>query len=70
MPARRSDIACASTARASRRAFVMLGPARRAGLTLGRLIEQVDGGLRQWPAASLSLLVVAILLGSALMAAR
>jgi multicomponent Na+:H+ antiporter subunit D len=52
------------------RAFVMPGPARRAGLGLGRLIEQVDGGLGQWPAASLSLLAVAILLGSALMAAR
>jgi NADH:ubiquinone oxidoreductase subunit 5 (subunit L)/multisubunit Na+/H+ antiporter MnhA subunit len=45
-------------------------PARRAGLASGRLIEQVDGWLRQWPAAGASLLVVAILLGAALMAAR
>jgi hypothetical protein len=36
--------------------LAMLGPARRTGLALGRLIEQVDGMLPQWPAASLSLL--------------
>jgi formate hydrogenlyase subunit 3/multisubunit Na+/H+ antiporter MnhD subunit len=48
----------------------ILAPARRAGLALGRLIEQVDSWLRQWPAAGVSLLVVAILLGAALMAPR
>jgi multicomponent Na+:H+ antiporter subunit D len=46
----------------------ILTPARHAGLASGRLIEQVDGWLRQWPAAGASLLLVAILLGAALMA--
>jgi formate hydrogenlyase subunit 3/multisubunit Na+/H+ antiporter MnhD subunit len=46
----------------------ILAPARRAGLASGRLISRVDGWLRQWPAAGVSLLVVAILLGAALMA--
>jgi hypothetical protein len=45
-------------------------PARRMALALGRLIERVDGMLRQWPAASLALLVMTILLGAALTAAR
>ena len=31
----------------------MVGPARRTALTLGRMIERVDGVLRQWPAAAL-----------------
>jgi multicomponent Na+:H+ antiporter subunit D len=48
----------------------VLVPARRAGLASGRLISQVDDWLRQWPAAGISLLVVAIFLGAALMAAR
>jgi multicomponent Na+:H+ antiporter subunit D len=47
-----------------------LGVARRAGLAVGKLIEQIDCRLRQWPAASVSLLVVAMLLGAALMATR
>ncbi|MGA6963077.1 MAG: hypothetical protein WBZ51_05520, partial [Xanthobacteraceae bacterium] len=47
-----------------------LSPARRGDLAFGRLIEQVDGMLRQWPAGCVSLLVVALLLGAALMAAR
>jgi formate hydrogenlyase subunit 3/multisubunit Na+/H+ antiporter MnhD subunit len=47
-----------------------LGAARRAGLAVGKLIEQIDCRLRQWPAASVSLLVVAMLLGAALMVAR
>jgi hypothetical protein len=34
------------------------------------LIERVDGMLRQWPAACLSLLVVAIPLAAALITAR
>jgi len=37
---------------------------------LGRLIERLDGMLRQWPVATVSLLLVAIFLGAALMAAR
>jgi formate hydrogenlyase subunit 3/multisubunit Na+/H+ antiporter MnhD subunit len=47
-----------------------LGAARRSGLAAGNLIEQIDYRLRQWPAASISLLVVAMLLGATLMAAR
>jgi formate hydrogenlyase subunit 3/multisubunit Na+/H+ antiporter MnhD subunit len=50
--------------------IAMLTPARRVGLASGRLIGQVDRWLRQWPAAGVSLLVVAILLGAALMASR
>jgi hypothetical protein len=34
----------------------------------GEAIERADGWLRQWPVASLSLLAVAILLGTALLA--
>jgi len=47
-----------------------LGAARRAGLAVGKLIERIDCRLRQWPAASVSLLVVAMLLGAAVMVAR
>jgi multicomponent Na+:H+ antiporter subunit D len=48
----------------------MFGPARRTALALGRMIERVDGMLRQWQVAVVSLLVVAILFGTALLAAR
>ena len=34
------------------------------------MIERVDGMLRQWPAAGLSLLLLAILFGAALLTAR
>jgi hypothetical protein len=34
------------------------------------MIERVDGLLRQWPIAGLSLLVLSILFGAAMMAAR
>ena len=47
-----------------------VGPARRTALTLGRMIERVDGMLRRWPAATLALLVLAILFGATLLAAR
>ena len=46
----------------------MVGPARRTILAAGSAIERVDGTLRQWPAAGLSLLAVAILLGAAMLA--
>jgi formate hydrogenlyase subunit 3/multisubunit Na+/H+ antiporter MnhD subunit len=46
-----------------------VGPARRAALALGSIVERIDGMLRQWPAAGLSLLVLAILLGAAMLAA-
>jgi multicomponent Na+:H+ antiporter subunit D len=48
----------------------VLGPARRTALTLGKMIERVDSMLRRWPAATLSILVLAILFGAALLAAR
>ena len=47
-----------------------VGPARRTALTLGKMIERVDGMLRRWPAATLALLVLAILFGATLLAAR
>jgi multicomponent Na+:H+ antiporter subunit D len=47
-----------------------VGPARRTALTLGKMIEWVDGMLRRWPAATLALLVLAILFGATLLAAR
>jgi multicomponent Na+:H+ antiporter subunit D len=48
----------------------IVDPARRATLALGGLIERVDGILRQWTAAGLSLLALAILFGAAMLAAR
>jgi hypothetical protein len=41
----------------------IIRPAQRTGLVLGTMIERVDGMLRQWPTAGLSLLVLAIILG-------
>ncbi len=46
----------------------MVSPARRMALAFGRAIEQVDGTLRQWPAAGVSLLAVAIMFGVAMLA--
>lgn len=43
---------------------------RRAALVLARLTEQVDGALRQWSTAALSLLMLVILLAAALIAAE
>jgi NADH:ubiquinone oxidoreductase subunit 5 (subunit L)/multisubunit Na+/H+ antiporter MnhA subunit len=48
----------------------IIGPVRCTALAVGSTIERVDGTLRQWPAAGLSLLAVAILLGAAIFAAR
>jgi multicomponent Na+:H+ antiporter subunit D len=48
----------------------IVGPVRRAALTVGGMIERIDGMLRQWPAAGLSLLTLAILFGAALLTAR
>jgi formate hydrogenlyase subunit 3/multisubunit Na+/H+ antiporter MnhD subunit len=47
----------------------MLGPARRAGLGLGSAIEQIDCTVRQWPAAGVALLAVALALGAAMIGA-
>jgi hypothetical protein len=40
----------------------------RAAATWGEAIERADGYLRQWPVASLSLLTLAIILGTAMLA--
>jgi hypothetical protein len=48
----------------------VIGPARRTALALSGTVERVDGVLRQWPAAGLSLLVLAILFGAALLVDR
>jgi formate hydrogenlyase subunit 3/multisubunit Na+/H+ antiporter MnhD subunit len=48
----------------------MVRPARSAFLVFSRIVERADGILRQWPAATLSLLVVGILFGVALLIAR
>jgi multicomponent Na+:H+ antiporter subunit A len=44
--------------------------AARAALASGAAVEGADAWLRQWPVACLSLLVLAILLGAAMLAAR
>ena len=48
----------------------IVGPLRHIALALGRMIVRVDGMLRQWPAAALSLMILAILFGTALLGAR
>jgi NADH:ubiquinone oxidoreductase subunit 5 (subunit L)/multisubunit Na+/H+ antiporter MnhA subunit len=48
----------------------VIGPARRTALALGGRVERVDDILRQWPAAGLALLVLAILFGTALLPDR
>ena len=52
------------------KAVAAIGAARRAPLCPGQDVERVDGMLRQWPAAGLSLLVLAVLFGAAMLAAR
>jgi formate hydrogenlyase subunit 3/multisubunit Na+/H+ antiporter MnhD subunit len=47
-----------------------VGTARRLALALVGTIERVDRILRQWPAAGLALLIMAILFGAAMRAAR
>jgi hypothetical protein len=47
----------------------MVGPPRSATLALAEAIERVDRMLRRWSAAGLTLLVLAILLGAAMLAA-
>lgn len=49
---------------------VIVGPLRHTALALGRMIVRIDGMLRQWPAAAFSLMILAILFGTALLAAR
>jgi formate hydrogenlyase subunit 3/multisubunit Na+/H+ antiporter MnhD subunit len=47
-----------------------LGEARRAALGVAGLVERIDGLLREWPSAGLSLLALAILFEAAMAAAR
>ena len=49
---------------------VAIDAAARAAITGSRRFERVDAVLRQWPAAGVSLLMLAILIGAAMMAAR
>jgi hypothetical protein len=51
-------------------AFARLAPARRAALAVGAVFERVDASLGQWPAASLSMLTLAIALGAAMLTGR
>jgi formate hydrogenlyase subunit 3/multisubunit Na+/H+ antiporter MnhD subunit len=47
-----------------------VGPARRVALAASRMVERIDGALRQWPAAGLSLLMLTALFGAAMLMAR
>jgi formate hydrogenlyase subunit 3/multisubunit Na+/H+ antiporter MnhD subunit len=51
-------------------ATVIIGPARRATLAVGETLERIDVVFRQWPAAGLSLLLLAMGFGVAMLAAR
>jgi hypothetical protein len=51
-------------------AETMIGPVRRRVLTVGEALERADGTLRQWPAAGLSLLMLAIVLGATMLVGR
>jgi multicomponent Na+:H+ antiporter subunit D len=50
--------------------IALAGPARHAALALGGMLERIDRIARQWTAAGLSLLILAILLGTAMLTAR
>ena len=52
------------------RIFATIGAARRAALILSSRIERSDGVLRQWPAAGLCMLVLAIAFAAAMLAGR
>ena len=54
----------------SPRIFATIGAARRAALVLSSGIERSDGVLRQWPAAGLCMLVLAIAFAAAMLAGR
>jgi multicomponent Na+:H+ antiporter subunit D len=48
----------------------IIGPARRVALAFARGLVGIDGRLREWPTAGLTLLVVAIMFGFAIIAGR
>ena len=54
----------------SPRIFATIGATRRAALILSSGIERSDGVLRQWPAAGLCMLVLAIAFAAAMLAGR
>ena len=54
----------------SPRILATIGAARRAALILSGGIERSDGVLRQWPAAGLCMLVLAIAFAAAMLAGR
>src|SRR5262249_53275235 len=45
----------------------IVGRTRRLGLAVGGLVERIDGVLRQWPAAAMSLVVLGLLFGTAML---
>jgi formate hydrogenlyase subunit 3/multisubunit Na+/H+ antiporter MnhD subunit len=47
--------------------LVTMSPARRAALIVSAAVEQIDGTLRQWPMAGISILALALLLGAAIL---
>jgi multicomponent Na+:H+ antiporter subunit D len=49
------------------KAMAVVGPVRRAGLALSNLVEGCDNVLRQWPAACISLLMLAALFGASML---
>ena len=48
----------------------IVGPTRRAALALGGVLERIDAMARQWTAANVCLLLLAILLGAAMLTGR
>ena len=49
--------------------MTVVGPVRRGCLAFGALVEKGDEVLRQWPAASICLLLLALLFGALMFAA-
>jgi hypothetical protein len=54
---------------ASKTLMIVAGPFRRGGLALGTLVEKGNEALCQWPAASISLLLLALMFGALMLAA-
>jgi multicomponent Na+:H+ antiporter subunit D len=50
--------------------LVVAAPVRRITIAFAAVVERLDRALRQWPAATLSLLALAILFGAAILAGR
>jgi hypothetical protein len=52
----------------ARISFGAIGPIRRSAVAFAKIFERLDNILRQWPAAGISLLVLALLITAALLA--